>query len=92
MAAGRRGQAGPRVYCLYPIIFQGNIGLYAASDQATPLVDARALKRPIMLNHPPNPRLTLRVGIAGHRPKPYRSLSTAVARVERQLRDVAGEE
>jgi hypothetical protein len=41
-----------------------------------------------MLNHPPKPRLTLRVGIAGHRPKPHRFPSAAVARVERQLREV----
>ena len=38
-----------------------------------------------MTDHPPKPRLTLRVGITGHRPN---KLSNAdLPRIERQLRD-----
>ncbi len=38
--------------------------------------------------HPPKPRLTLRVGISGHRPKPAKFPKTSFEHVKRQLRDV----
>ncbi|MCC6887009.1 MAG: hypothetical protein IT536_00510 [Hyphomicrobiales bacterium] len=41
-----------------------------------------------MSDHPPKPRLTLRVGVTGHRPNKLRPPD--VARIERQIRDTIG--
>jgi hypothetical protein len=38
------------------------------------------------INHPPKPRLTLRIGVAGHRPDKLRA--EAVERIAAQLRSV----
>lgn len=40
--------------------------------------------------HPPRPRLTLRVGISGHRPKPDKLPVGSFALVQRRLREVFG--